>query len=93
MSMKTYDLRGAKRVRVETPTKKVNPPTPPTKYRRTFSRRLLGEVLEACNLSTPVKFWPKGFWTARRNLYEECDEMKPVTPIKICPASPQDIFK
>ena len=71
------------------------PSTPPRRPKavRTLSRRLLGRVHEQCNLGTPVKIWPKGFWTARKNLYEESEEMRPATPVKVCPSSPQDIFK
>ena len=97
----SVDLRGVKRVKMDppmTPPRGVCPPCPALRPRITLSRLLMGRAVEAIGAGTPVKLWPKGFWTARRNLYKESEVMGPATPVKICPAgprpaSPQDIFK
>lgn len=78
-------------------TPKKSAPPPPVmrkKVARSYPRVLVQEMLELCNLGdTPVKTWPKGFWTARKNIYAEEEEMwRPATPVEICPPSPEDIF-
>ena len=84
-----------------TPPQRLNP-CPPDMIKRHQVRHwskvqeARGRTRQGCP-GTPVRIWPKAFWTARRNLYEECEDLRPATPVKICPApppnSPQDIFK
>ena len=77
-----------------TPPKRSAPEAPALKLRKkrrtakTFSTVLLGRVLEACDLGTPVKEWPKPFWQAREAIYE--GEEKPATPVKLVPLSFRD---
>merc|ERR1711893_394428 len=94
----------AKKAKVEeapsTPPRRLNPC--PSDMIRRHQVRHWSKVLEARGRArqgypgTPVRIWPKAFWTARRNLYEECQDLRPATPVKICPPcppnSPQDIF-
>lgn len=76
-----------------TPEKNPPPPPPPMrpKTAKSFSRVLVGEVLDVCQLGTPVKLWPRGFWTARKHLSREVEKFW--RPSLEVPASPQDIFK
>ena len=84
----------------KTPARRFCPCPPEMRRRhqvRHFSKLLEGRVMARFGMGTPVKIWPRAFWTARRNLYEECEDLRPATPVKICPPgpppSPQDIFK
>lgn len=87
-------VEGEVKDKSSTPAKSSPPPVVLKKRKmKAMSRVLVGRVVEQLCISTPVKQWPRGFWSARRNLYEECESFKPSTPVKICPPSPQDIFK
>ena len=69
-----------------TPEKSTPPPVV-EKQRRVgqLSRVLLGRVVAQVGYGTPVKQWPKSFWSVRKNLYEECEVFRPATPVKIYP--------
>ena len=70
--------------------------TPPevmemAKKEGTLNRVQLGLVAEQLGIGTPVRKWPAGFWSARKNLYKESQAFKPDTSVQRTPtpSSPQ----